>query len=124
MGRQVDPNNLGQNHSQCVWKHKIIIPQKRHTIITDWLTENGDPEIDKKVEKQLELEKASWRYNPLKKLDGEFIRQAFKDGAKWMAERRYSEEEVLKLLLDSEEFTSRFNGRTDLRSWFEEFKKK
>jgi hypothetical protein len=26
MGRQVDPNNLGQNHSQCIWKYKIIIP--------------------------------------------------------------------------------------------------
>ena len=25
MGRQVDPMNLGQNHSQCVWKYKIII---------------------------------------------------------------------------------------------------
>jgi hypothetical protein len=28
MGRQVDPNNLGQNHSKCIWKHKIIIPQE------------------------------------------------------------------------------------------------
>jgi hypothetical protein len=24
IGRQVDPNDLGQNHSQCVWKYKII----------------------------------------------------------------------------------------------------
>jgi hypothetical protein len=45
-------------------------------------------------------------------------------GAKWQADRMYSEEEVLKLLLDSEEYTSRFNGRTNLRSWFEQFKKK
>jgi hypothetical protein len=29
------------------------------------------------------LEEASWKYNPLKKLDGEFIRHAFKEGAKW-----------------------------------------
>jgi hypothetical protein len=28
MGRQVDPNNLGQNHSRCIWKHKIIIPKE------------------------------------------------------------------------------------------------
>lgn len=28
MGRQVDPNNLGQNHSHCVWKYKIIIPKE------------------------------------------------------------------------------------------------
>jgi hypothetical protein len=28
MGRQVDPNDLGQNHSKCVWKYKIIIPKE------------------------------------------------------------------------------------------------
>jgi hypothetical protein len=27
-GRQVDPNNSGQNHSQCVWRYKIIIPKE------------------------------------------------------------------------------------------------
>ena len=35
MGRQVDPNDLGQNHSQCVWKYKIITTkeeQKQHLI--------------------------------------------------------------------------------------------
>ena len=48
----------------------------------------------------------------------------FVEGAKWQEERMYSEQEVLKLLLDSEEYTSRFNGRTDLKKWFEQFKKK
>ena len=33
------------------------------------------------------LEEASWKYNPLKKLDGEFLRQAFKEGAKWQQEQ-------------------------------------
>jgi hypothetical protein len=28
MGRQVDPNNLGHNHSQCIWKHKIIFQKE------------------------------------------------------------------------------------------------
>lgn len=28
MGRQVDSNNLGQNHSQCIWKHKIIFQKE------------------------------------------------------------------------------------------------
>jgi hypothetical protein len=28
MGRQVDPMELGQNHSSCVWKYKSIIPQE------------------------------------------------------------------------------------------------
>jgi hypothetical protein len=41
--------------------------------------------------KQETLEEASWKYNPLKKLDGEFLRHAFKEGAKWQQERMYSE---------------------------------
>lgn len=39
--------------------------------------------------KQETLEAASWRYNPLKKLDGEFIRQAFIEGAKSNAAKDY-----------------------------------
>ena len=53
----------------------------------------------------------------------EIAKKDFIQGANWQQERSYSEEEVLKLLLDSEEYTSRFNGRTNLRSWFEQFKK-
>jgi hypothetical protein len=52
--------------------------------------------IDK--HKQETLEEASWKYNPLKKLDGEFLRHAFKEGAKWQAERMYNKEKVDKLL--------------------------
>jgi len=52
------------------------------------------------------------------------LKAGFTAGAKWQQERMYSEEEVLKLLLNSEEYTSRFNGRTDLKHWFEQFKKK
>jgi hypothetical protein len=46
--------------------------------------------------KQETLEDASWKYNPLKKLDGEFLRHAFKEGARWQAERMYSEEDLEK----------------------------
>lgn len=35
------------------------------------------------------LEEASWRYNPVKKLDGEFIRQAFIEGAKSNSAKDY-----------------------------------
>jgi hypothetical protein len=42
----------------------------------------------------------------------------------WQKKRMYSEEEVLDLLIKSEEYTSRFNGRTNLRSWFDQNKKK
>lgn len=54
----------------------------------------------------------------------EDCREIFIAGAKWQQKRSYSEEEVLKLLLDSEEYTSRFNNRTNLTSWFENNKKK
>jgi hypothetical protein len=45
-------------------------------------------------DKQETLEDASWKYNPLKKLDGEFLRHAFKEGARWQAENMFSEEET------------------------------
>jgi len=35
MGREVDPNNLGQNHSECVWYAKLVEDkdeQKQHLI--------------------------------------------------------------------------------------------
>ena len=57
MGRQVDPNDLGQNHSKCVWKYKIITTkeeQKQHLI--DMM--KGDEELelyDEKIE-DIELE--------------------------------------------------------------------
>jgi len=53
--------------------------------------------------KQETLEEASWKYNPLKKLDGEFIRAAFINGAKWYQERSYSEEEVIAIVEKSRE---------------------
>ena len=40
------------------------------------------------------LEEASWKFNPLKKLDGEFLRHAFKEGAKWQQRNSYSEEDM------------------------------
>ena len=83
-----------------------------------------------------ELEEAAERFYPVNSTGGamEMLsrhqlnnclkQEGFIEGAKWMQERMYSEQEVLKLLLDSEEYTSRFNGRTDLKKWFEQFKKK
>ena len=81
------------------------------------------------------LEEASWKYNPLKKLDGEFIRAAFINGAKWQQERMYSEEEVIELLQkalthkDDGEIGSLVTAQGQIRpanffSWFKQFKKK
>ena len=52
--------------------------------------------------KQETLEDASWKYNPLKKLDGEFLRHAFKEGAKWQQEQIYNQ---IKELHDNEHIT-------------------
>ena len=75
------------------------------------------------------LEEASWKYNPLKKLDGEFLRHAFKEGAKWQAERMYSEDDVIIIL---NKFGSNVYGnytRNEMMcdfvdKWFEQFKNK
>jgi hypothetical protein len=71
------------------------------------------------------LEDASWKYNPLKKLDGEFLRHAFKEGAKWQQERSYSEEEVVSILYSfhKEENSRVVFSLSGITKWFEQFKK-
>jgi hypothetical protein len=72
------------------------------------------------------LEEASWRYNPVKKLDGEFIRQAFKEGASWQAERMYSEEDMKQFAewLIKINFNYTSNISDIFLVWKEQFKKK
>ena len=85
--------------------------------------------------KQETLEEASWIFNPLKKLDGEFLRDAFVKGAKWQQERMYSEEEVKQIitrLLNEYILHLAENGASglidadkfDLKQWFSQNKKK
>lgn len=52
-------------------------------------SEIGNPDTWGKRVKQETLEEASWKFNPLKKLDGEFLRHAFIQGAKSDAARDY-----------------------------------
>jgi hypothetical protein len=72
------------------------------------------------------LEEASWRYNPVKKLDGEFIRQAFKEGASWQAERMYSEEDMKQFAewLIKINFNYTSNISDIFLVWKKQFKKK
>ena len=56
----------------------------KNNIIEDWLEEHGDPEIDKKVEKQLELEEAARKWYSNTKLFDKGELNAFIAGAKWM----------------------------------------
>jgi hypothetical protein len=72
------------------------------------------------------LEEASWRYNPVKKLDGEFIRQAFKEGASWQSKRMYSEEDMKQFAewLIKINFNYTSNISDIFLVWKKQFKKK
>jgi hypothetical protein len=64
------------------------------TMIDDWLNEYSDPEIYKKVERELELREAAREYYKRGQLGLEKAadtEKAFLRGAKWQQERSYSE---------------------------------
>ncbi len=66
------------------------------------------------MEKRREtIEEAAEKYNSIK-----IAREAFIAGAKWQAERMYSEEEVLELLRKAH-FVEQ-----NIEEWFEQFKNK
>jgi hypothetical protein len=48
----------------------------------------------------------------------------FVKGAEWQSERTYSEEEVIDLLQEMNDWPTIFDGRIDIKEWFEQFKKK
>jgi hypothetical protein len=48
----------------------------------------------------------------------------FEMGAKWQDERMYSEEEVIDLLQEMNDWPTIFEGRSDIEEWFEQFRKK
>jgi len=95
-------------------------------MITDWLDEYGDPEIYKKVERDLELREAAEKYS-LELLEAKtiqhhektWIESMFINGAKWQEKRSYSEEDMTNYAL----YILRNNVITP-KEWFEQFKKK
>ena len=101
------------------FKHKVEVLSKEEILAN---RSNAYEFID--FDKQETLEEASWKYNPLKKLDGEFIRHAFKQGAKWQQERSYSEEEVIDIAKQAFVLGKDFGLIGTFNEWFEQFKKK
>jgi hypothetical protein len=66
---------------------------------------------------------SSYDEESIQKAKSSKVKKMTEEGAKWQAERMYSEEEVLKLLVNFS------NDRTFLKKdvvirWFEQFKKK
>ena len=51
-------------------------------------------------------------------------RLAFINGAKWQAERMYSEEEVIQIILDLRFKVDLYSTREEIKEWFEQFFKK
>ena len=98
------------------------------TMIDDWLNEYGDPEIYKKVERELELREAAEKYS-LELLEAKtiqhhektWIKSMFIHIAKWQQEQdknKYNEEEVLEIVSNCD------GSISQAKKWFEQFKKK
>lgn len=79
--------------------------------------------IPQEDSKQETLEEASWKFNPLKKLDGEFLRAAFIKGAQWQAKRMYSEQD-LREAFNCARHIGRNNIAYEFDEWFNRHKKK
>jgi len=47
----------------------------------------------------------------------------FREGAKWQAERMYSEEEVLTILYFRSMYQDHFESNDEIKEWFDKFKK-
>ena len=105
------------------------------TMIDDWLNEYGDPEIYKKVERELELREAAEKYSlelletkTIQHHEKTWIKSMFIHIAKGQAERMYSEEEVLNIQEKYNEYIQKnFNPEFSIlpfKVFFEQFKKK
>jgi thiol-disulfide isomerase/thioredoxin len=80
--------------------------------------------------KQETLEEAAENYavqyliEDEQEIDSVNRKQSFKAGAKWQAERMYSEEEVIDLLVEMNSWPTTFEGKEDITEWLNQFKKK
>jgi len=119
---------LGKSKSKC---YKIIIPKEEPTLKELYLKNNPERNIviEERVNnfmKQLEpkqetIEEASENYSKTFIEDDGTAEVDFIAGAKWQAERMYSEEEVLELLLSR---PGPYLTDKEINDWFEQFKKK
>ena len=96
-------------------------------LTSDWRMSEDDKYkiiIPKEEPKQETLEEVAEKYAELSYYGDEV--DAFVRGAKWQAERMYSEEEVLELLNKFEYYPTMYRGNSEseLKEWLEQFKKK
>lgn len=100
--------------------------EEQGNMITEWLEKNGNPEIMKQVEK--EAEELEWQHflnseGYHDKESNDIWKIGCSDGAIWQKSRMYSEEEVLKLLLNLPTFENNLHKDQLINRWFAENKK-
>ena len=137
-GCQNRKRHLVEQHEQEPLEEVV---SKKNNIIDSWLEEHGDPEICKTVGCRLEeitLEKAAEQHyihktNRIPVPTSNWVNskelqiQTFIEGAKWQAQRMYSEEEVLDLLYKRDLYLLNRDETKELElpnDWFEQNKKK
>jgi hypothetical protein len=128
MGRKVSNEKVSENHSQCTWKYKIIIPKEEPKpydadMKVDW------SKFKKEKSKQETLEEALNKFKEehtvLNLYPSNMLQNIAEFGAKWQQERMYGEEEVLELLEKRTNYVLNPNSFfTGVRQWFEQFKNK
>ena len=121
-------------HPDCVKFYYLTENDNRTNVefeIVKEYTDNHTNQVQSyaKLIKQNELmddvDKLSWEYSPVKKLEHEFIRSAFKAGYNKARQTMYSEEDVMNALHSVElkydrDFTKIYKG---MKEWFEQYKK-
>jgi hypothetical protein len=117
-------------HPECVKFYYLTDNDNRTNVefeIVKEYTDNHTNQVQSyaKLIKQNELmddvDKLSWEYSPVKKLDHEFIRAAFKAGYNKARQTMYSEEDLLSAFEAGMMFIGEDKG--SFREWFEQFKK-
>ena len=101
------------------------LSQKDFLKLHNWMMEN-DEDYCKSVDKQMskDLKKLVPKNTEIKN-EGIFSDEghAGMNGERYIDEKSYNEEEVLELLVKMNEWPTTFDGKDEVREWFEEFKK-
>jgi hypothetical protein len=107
------------------FRYLILIPQE--TLSTKLhigeVVDESYPEAFRKQETLEDAAKRTYQKGLQDDIDLSFY-DGVRLGAQWKAERMYSEDEVLNLLIDMNSWPTTFEGKEDITEWFEQSKTK
>jgi hypothetical protein len=122
------------NNPSCEWvdvkyqywegryTYKIIIPKQLPTVTMEEFIKELDEKFPIQEPKQETLEEAVANYANYNEQINKAVQEAVKFGAKWQAERMYSEEDLLSAFKAGMMFIGEDKG--SFKEWFKQFKKK